>query len=51
MDVLLDPHAVEFEDDVVHLQVGPFGGRLGFDSRDARAGEPAEAERLRPAAR
>src|SRR5215211_7245805 len=47
MHVLLDPHAVEFENDVVHLQVSPFGRRLGFDSRDACAGQPAEAERFR----
>ncbi len=29
-------------------KIGPLGGRLGFDPRDACADQPAEAERLGP---
>ena len=39
-------HAVEFEDDVVHLQVGPFGRRIvAADTRMTRdADQPAQAQ-------
>src|SRR5690348_9791374 len=46
VDVLVDADAVVFEDDVVHAEVGTFGGGLGLDLRNARAGESGEAEGL-----
>src|SRR6478735_2144305 len=46
--VLLDAHAVEFEDDIVNLQVRPFCWRFWPDARDTRAYEPPKSQRFGP---